>query len=33
MTEPEWSDRYWYPVSWAADVHAAPIPVTLLGTA
>jgi phenylpropionate dioxygenase-like ring-hydroxylating dioxygenase large terminal subunit len=32
VTEPEWSNRYWYPVSWAAEVRAAPLPVTLLGT-
>jgi phenylpropionate dioxygenase-like ring-hydroxylating dioxygenase large terminal subunit len=32
MTELEWSNRYWYPVSWADEVHSVPVPVTLFGT-
>jgi phenylpropionate dioxygenase-like ring-hydroxylating dioxygenase large terminal subunit len=32
VIDPEWSSDYWYPVSWAGEVRAAPVAVTLLGT-
>ena len=32
MIEPDWSPRFWYPVSWSFEVGSGPVGVTLLGT-